>query len=551
MRLTRHFHRIDGRHVHYRRCGQGPALVLLHASPVSSKVFEPMMRFYARHYTTFAFDTPGNGLSDPLSHEDPDMTHYADAQAALLRDIGIEHCLVYGRHTGASIGMEMANRHPDLVSMVLTNGYPVFTPEQRKAYLSGYLSDMPVNEDGSHLTWLWSRYRDQFLFWPWSKKLAENRADCDMPDLDFIHDGVMDLMEAGNNYKAPYRAVFKHEAMEALNNVTVPVCAAARQGDSLYSRLANFPDNVWTEDIARDPQEALVQEAALLAKHAPKKNAPKLEASPDLKQGLTRDFVDTGTEQLHVISTGQSETLLILVGEAPGAISLRHELIEKLGADGRVLAIDPAGCGESEGPSDGDLSQERQADRICAVLKHLGIEQCEVAGLESGAGIALEVVRRLGNQTVRLIDPFIVADNQRVALARNYADDATPKMEGTHLLSLWREVRDGAMYFPWFDNRRVAAHEAGHLNLDFESMTAKVLAFAKQGQHHQALWQAVWGYPLIGRMNGLKADVKIILTGQGHVPIDAMSGHEGLNCVNVKSGTAQDIAQAVLKDMSS
>src|SRR5690606_14891693 len=65
--ITRHFaYTQDGRRIHYRRAGSGPPLVLLHASPSSSRVQIPLLRAWADDFTVIALDTPGFGLSDPL-----------------------------------------------------------------------------------------------------------------------------------------------------------------------------------------------------------------------------------------------------------------------------------------------------------------------------------------------------------------------------------------------------------------------------------------------------------------------------------------------------
>ena len=67
MLVTRHYATVGNRRVHYRRAGQGPAIVLLHASPVSSEVFEEVhFPILAKEFTVIAIDTPGQGLSDRL-----------------------------------------------------------------------------------------------------------------------------------------------------------------------------------------------------------------------------------------------------------------------------------------------------------------------------------------------------------------------------------------------------------------------------------------------------------------------------------------------------
>lgn len=523
MTITRHFHYVGERAVHYRRAGRGPALVLLHASPVSSKVFEPMMRFYAQRYTTFAFDTPGNGLSGPLPNDDPDIADYANAQADVLEALGVEKCLIYGRHTGASIAVEMANGHPDRIAMAMTDGYPVFTEEQRKAYLSGYLEDLPVTPDGSHLTWMWARYRDQFLFWPWNKREAGNRADCDMPDIDFIQNGVVALMEAGNNYKAPYRAVFKHEALETLASVDRPVCLASRPGDSLFPKLALFPDKYWVEEMPRAFAEATTREAELMSPYAPDIDAPPPPTTVPLDaiEALQRSFVTIGGDQLHILHGGNAGTRpVIIVGSAPGALIWKYDLIEKLTERRNIIAIDPAGCGESNAPADGDVSLERQADRICAALDTLSIDDCDLIGWEAGGAIAIEVARRVKTGVLVLCDPLLVDEERRAAFANSFAEDAAPRMDGSHLLSLWTELRDGAMYFPWFDRRRAAKRSEDTVNLDFETMTDRVLSLAKHGRHHQALWRAAWDYPWSERLNGMNPEMHIVTTSGAAIPLE-------------------------------
>ena len=59
--ITRHFIDINGRQVHYRRAGSGPALLLIHQSPQNSRMWLEMIARYAPHFTVIAADTPGCG----------------------------------------------------------------------------------------------------------------------------------------------------------------------------------------------------------------------------------------------------------------------------------------------------------------------------------------------------------------------------------------------------------------------------------------------------------------------------------------------------------
>ncbi|MGZ7144859.1 alpha/beta fold hydrolase, partial [Streptococcus pyogenes] len=74
---------IDGRwgprQVHYRRSGQGPALVLLHQSPQSSRELAALMQRWSVHFTLIAPDTPGYGQSDPLGPASLGIADFAEA----------------------------------------------------------------------------------------------------------------------------------------------------------------------------------------------------------------------------------------------------------------------------------------------------------------------------------------------------------------------------------------------------------------------------------------------------------------------------------------
>ncbi len=62
--IERHYVTVGRRQQHYRRCGSGPAVVLLHESPRSSVALLPLIEL-GDGLTIFALDTPGYGGSDP------------------------------------------------------------------------------------------------------------------------------------------------------------------------------------------------------------------------------------------------------------------------------------------------------------------------------------------------------------------------------------------------------------------------------------------------------------------------------------------------------
>ena len=81
----RGFVTVDGRRVLVRRFGTGPAVMVIHGSPQSSRAVEAVCQaIAARGLTAIAPDTPGAGRSDPLHLNQPDSADYARALHRLL-----------------------------------------------------------------------------------------------------------------------------------------------------------------------------------------------------------------------------------------------------------------------------------------------------------------------------------------------------------------------------------------------------------------------------------------------------------------------------------
>lgn len=105
--------------------GQGPAagrrgeppLVLLHAFPLDSRMWEPLMAdLSARGVVAHGFDSPGFGMT-PLWAETPSIDVIADAAVLTLRDgIGARAAHWVGCSMGGYVALAITERHPDAVA---------------------------------------------------------------------------------------------------------------------------------------------------------------------------------------------------------------------------------------------------------------------------------------------------------------------------------------------------------------------------------------------------------------------------------------------------
>jgi pimeloyl-ACP methyl ester carboxylesterase len=231
--IRRAFADLKTRQVHYRHAGEGPPLLMLHASPGSSKQLEGKIEALARHRRVIAPDTPGHGDSGPLPLAAPRIGDYAGAVIEFLEAIGLDRCDVYGSHTGASIAMELSILSPARVGKVVLDGIGLHTEADRQTYLSSYARPMKPTLDGTHLLQAFMFCRDQYLFWPWFETAAANRREGGLPAPEVLHDWVVEVCKALTTYHLAYNAAFANRAEDRLPLMTQDVLFLAGANDPL------------------------------------------------------------------------------------------------------------------------------------------------------------------------------------------------------------------------------------------------------------------------------------------------------------------------------
>ncbi len=507
VRVTRHFVTVGARRVHYHRAGDGPAVVLLHASACSAKVMRRPLEIFATHFTALAFDTPGFGLSDLLPIEQPEISDLADALAETLDALGIEHTAVYGRHTGAQIAVEFAARHPERCAMALTDGYPLFSGMDAWSKVDEYLAPLRPTFDGGHLVWAWFRYRDQHVFWPWNEQRLANRADTDVPDLEFLHRGVIELLEAGDGYRVGYAAAFRHRGREPLARLRVPVCFGGRAGDSLYGHVSLLPEGAWTHEFPRDADAAAQAELAVLRQHPARGGPPPAPGCAPVSGRSTTEYVDTADGEVLVRRVGDLRTRppVVIVHHAPGSSALYEGLVCALGARHPVLALDLPGHGESDS---GAQTVEAWAVAVQRVLDAVRVDSVWLYGHNGGAAVGVELARRTGDRVRGLVldAPICSTETEQVVIARRWlegVDPVLPAWNGEHLLRAWHMRRDMALWWPWYE-RGLKNIRHVEPRIDPAALTIELREAMKQPANFAPAWRAAMTYPMRQRLAELR-----------------------------------------------
>ena len=261
IQIDRAFVRLPQGLVHLRRVeGGGRPLVLVHASPGSSRALVPLLSALSAAKgcpLLIAPDTPGNGDSDGFAPDDPDMDWYADTLADLLDTMGIEQCDLYGTHTGARIAIEAAVRHPDRIGRLILDGLADYPPETRDLFLKQYAPEIAPDDYGGQFAWAFNYIRDQVVHFPHFLRDPEHRLMTRaMPSAADLHAATLDVLKGLTSYHKAYRAAFRYPATERLPLVKAETLVWRAEGElpelrAASDRLAALLPNGRIEDVGR------------------------------------------------------------------------------------------------------------------------------------------------------------------------------------------------------------------------------------------------------------------------------------------------------------
>jgi pimeloyl-ACP methyl ester carboxylesterase len=236
---------------------EATALVCLHPSPLSGRVFDQLSRLLGRDRSVYAPDLPGFGESEPPPTR-PSIADYAGAMADFCDSMRFRQIDVLGVHSGSFVAAELAIARPAVVRRLVCVGMPLPSEPEREAFRRAPWPVPPV-ENGSHLAVEWQRTLQQRrpgeALEPWARAFAEK-----------LHNGSHAWWGLG--------AAFDYPARDRLGRVQQP---------TLLLRLKDE----WWEATARGRE--LLPKARLV--ELPELGLGALETAPAALSNALRDFL--------------------------------------------------------------------------------------------------------------------------------------------------------------------------------------------------------------------------------------------------------------------
>ncbi len=500
MMITRHFVSLEFGQIHYRRAGQGPVLVLLHQSPSSSEEMAPMMRALAPDFTVIAPDNPGFGLSDPLPQEWPEIDDFAAALVEFFDALGLQRPCVYGFHTGAMIAAGLAHRFPSRVAAALMDGYVILTPGEREDKLAHYFDPPFVPQaDGTHMAWVWSRFRDQSIFYPWYKREKSARMTYNVSPPEKVQNYVMGFLRAGTRGMRGYRSAFTYDSEMALKEFEAPCFLMAEEHDPLAAYLkrlpSDLPSNVhvvrFAGSEARFAQVRQIAQAHTGAAGADP--APPVRAAEGAS--FWRETRGPDGQKLVIrrqcCEEAKGRPVLFIHGAGGSSLAFA-DLLSGFSGTRDLLIPDLPGHGDTGAFEGVEISVSQAVESLTHVLEELDLRAVDVVAQEGGGQIALALARARPDlvHKIALIDLWDFDEQERAALRGNLAPPLTPLWYGGHLMEAWLMIRDSELFWPWY--QPLIKNEIGRdPDLDPAALQERAVDLLKAAPHHTALTRSM------------------------------------------------------------
>jgi len=134
-------------------------ILLLHASPLSGKIYQDLLPLIGNDRIAVAADTPGYGMSDPPEAK-PDIRTYAKAFSDLIDKLNFSSLDLVGYATGSIIAADLALLRPDKVRRLVLFSAPVLNSVDRKSLGNRFGHVIEAKADGTHLYDLWKQVYD-------------------------------------------------------------------------------------------------------------------------------------------------------------------------------------------------------------------------------------------------------------------------------------------------------------------------------------------------------------------------------------------------------
>ncbi len=215
--------------LHASACGEGPAVVLLHWTPLSARMYEHELPRLAEHgFRAIGIDLMGFGRSHKPGEVWPFERHAA-VVAEGLQNFGAESCAVLGAHFSAPVAIELTVNSGLEVNALLLDGCGHLLPPDAGAAIAAKVAEMKgpgLHDDGSHVSFVWDQAVNSYNIFDPDFAVSDET-------LPLIYRFMLDYLSTG--LPDDFGTFQPFDIREKLAAVEVPSCVLSAETDPLLA----------------------------------------------------------------------------------------------------------------------------------------------------------------------------------------------------------------------------------------------------------------------------------------------------------------------------
>jgi pimeloyl-ACP methyl ester carboxylesterase len=215
---------------------EATALICVHHSPMSGRVFQKLLRAMGRDRSVYAPDLPGFGGSDPPPTR-PAVEDYAASIADFCATMRFRQIDLFGYQSGSLVAVELALALPSVVRRIALLSVPLPTEAERDAFRRAPWPVQPT-EDGS------------YLMTEWARTLGQRETGV---GLEALARAFAEKMHNGSNAWWGVNAALEYPARERLPLLSHPVLVV-RAKDELWDATLRARDLIPKARLAERPE---------------------------------------------------------------------------------------------------------------------------------------------------------------------------------------------------------------------------------------------------------------------------------------------------------
>lgn len=271
-RVKRAFADLDEGQVHYWASQEShdnsPPILVLHPGPGTARIQVPLLEALAEKRTVIAPDLMGMGDSAPPPHDEntpPNIEYYAEAVLRFLETLGIKTCDIYGSSLGGRVAIEIAVSHPSRVRRLMLGMVKIMKGQNLTDMAARHAPKVLPDQNGIYTTFLWSRLRDLYTYFPWFKRKAENVRKTNLPSAELMHIAYIEQVKMATTQHLAFAAYYQYPIEEKLCQIQAKTLVRGQEALSLIPDATDWAPKLKGDPLTSDLADVKAQADQMVA----------------------------------------------------------------------------------------------------------------------------------------------------------------------------------------------------------------------------------------------------------------------------------------------